>query len=39
MGEERKEFLQEIIDKEKTGQLTKVEELYITIAKRKNEIW
>ena len=36
---EEKEFLQELADKAKTGQLTKGEELYITIAKRKNEIW
>ena len=39
MNEERKDFLQELTDKAKTEQLTKGEELYITIAKRKNEIW
>ena len=39
MREEKKDFLSELTDKAKTGHLTKVEELYIITAKRKNEIW
>ena len=39
MSEEKKDFIQELTDKAKLEQLTKVEELYIKTAKRKSELW